>query len=75
MTTCQDCGGKGATAPNGVQYCNCDDENSWLQDCSHAHLRQMLVDAWAVHDALERQIAGLQRLIRTTPPTRDARHD
>lgn len=22
---CKDCGGKGATAPNGVQFCNCDD--------------------------------------------------
>jgi hypothetical protein len=25
---CPDCGGKGGVAPNGVRYCNCDDEEA-----------------------------------------------
>lgn len=52
MNVCPTCQGKGATAPNGVPYCNCDDDPSWIEDCSHADLCTMLTAAWKEVDTM-----------------------
>lgn len=62
-TVCPDCQGRGATAPDGVQYCNCDDTD-WLKNHSHDDLRKMLTEAWEERDRLVDIIYGLRKAIR-----------
>lgn len=56
MNVCPDCQGKGATAPNGVQYCNCPDMAPWVaeRDALRHVIHELLMERAALRKALER---------------------